>query len=208
MLTWTASTGDDYLGWARIETRVTYPPYVLALVLAVACIVVMHVPRARWMLVIALVSSLSVGFWYDAVWGDSRPRFEVLFLDVGQGDAAILRFPNGRFMVVDAGPVDERIDAGARVVLPNLQWMGASRLEAALITHPHADHLGGLPSLIRGFPIGRVITNGAAYESSLVSATDAVLDSAGIAVQPVSVGDTIHIDDDVRMYVLAPSAAT
>ena len=73
---------------------------------------------------------------------------EAVFLDVGQGDAILVRSPRGRWILVDAGPRTDRRDAGARVVTPYLRGRGAGRLHALILTHPDLDHIGGAPSVL------------------------------------------------------------
>lgn len=75
------------------------------------------------------------------------------FLDVGQGDAAVILSPGGRAVVVDVGPRTERFDAGRRVVVPFLQRHGVRRVEALVISHGHADHVGGAPALLQRLPV-------------------------------------------------------
>jgi competence protein ComEC len=83
------------------------------------------------------------------------------FLDVGQGDGAVLRTPHGHWMVVDAGPADERTDAGRRVVVPFLERHGVRSLTLVVVSHSHADHEGGVPSVLRRLPAGLVLEPGA-----------------------------------------------
>ncbi len=80
-----------------------------------------------------------------------RPGIEVVFLSVGQGDCTVVRLPDGSAVVVDAGgdPAG-RYDPGARDVLPFLRDMGVVRLAAAFVSHPHPDHLQGLPAVVAG----------------------------------------------------------
>jgi competence protein ComEC len=87
---------------------------------------------------------------------------ELDFIDVGQGDAVALRTPAGRWVLVDAGPRDERYDAGLRRVLPFLRARGAERIEALVITHPHADHIGGAMAVMEALPVARLIDPGLA----------------------------------------------
>jgi competence protein ComEC len=80
-------------------------------------------------------------------------RLHVTFVDVGQGDAAIVRFPNGATMTVDAGGLSgsSSFDIGDRVVAPVLRHAGIRRLDTAVFTHGDADHIGGGAAVIREF---------------------------------------------------------
>lgn len=70
-------------------------------------------------------------------------------LDVGQGQAVALRLPGGRWAVVDGGGFSHTpFDVGERVVVPALEALGARRLWLAVSTHPHPDHLEGLPAVV------------------------------------------------------------
>ena len=86
-----------------------------------------------------MLLGLNVSVWTYAL----RPRdLDIYFLDVGQGDAAFLRFPNGETMVVDGGERSERFDYGARVLVPFLRHMGLGRVDVVVASHPHNDHIG------------------------------------------------------------------
>jgi competence protein ComEC len=77
-------------------------------------------------------------------------RLEIVVLDVGQGDAIVVRFPHGSTMLVDAGGfARSSFDVGARLVAPALRAMGILRLDVLAITHAHRDHLGGAPAIVR-----------------------------------------------------------
>src|SRR5256712_4513461 len=82
----------------------------------------------------------------DGVSLDACRCLTVHFLDVGQGDAAALRTPAGRWVVVDGGPRTPESDAGRRVVIPVLRPRGASRPAPVVPTHGAADRLGRVPA--------------------------------------------------------------
>ncbi len=82
---------------------------------------------------------------------------EIHAIDVGQGDAIAIRTPRGRWILVDAGPRTDRFDAGRRRVAPYLLRHGTRRVEALVVTHPDADHIGGVPAVFDVLDVGMVI---------------------------------------------------
>jgi competence protein ComEC len=106
-------------------------------------------PLAGALVVAAALGSL---VWPASARGDGRLRLTVL--DVGQGDALVLRSPRGRVRMVDAGGTyDGGFDVGEAVVAPYLWSLGASALDGIVVTHAHPDHAGGVPALLRGFTV-------------------------------------------------------
>lgn len=81
--------------------------------------------------------------------------WQVVWLDVGQGDAVAIHFPDGVTWLVDAGPAYPFGDAGRSVVLPYLRRRGVSRLDWLITTHADMDHVGGASSVIRGLDVSR-----------------------------------------------------
>ncbi len=111
--------------------------------------------RAGWAGTALLWAGLLHGLGSGSADGDRELALH--FLDVGQGDGAVLRTPGGRWVLIDAGPSGERSDAGRRVVAPFLTRKGARGLAVVVLSHAHADHLGGIPSVLKRFPAGVVI---------------------------------------------------
>jgi competence protein ComEC len=84
-------------------------------------------------------------------------RLHVVMLDVGQGEAILVRTPDGRALLVDTGGGGPgRSDRGERVILPALRRRGIHHLAALVLTHGDPDHAGGLASLLEGVAIDEV----------------------------------------------------
>ena len=90
-----------------------------------------------------------------------RGGLEVLFLSVGQGDAALLRLPDGSAVLVDAGgAAGGGRDPGERDVVPLLRDLGVRRLAAVFVSHPHPDHVLGLTAVLDAIPVEAGFGNG------------------------------------------------
>lgn len=82
----------------------------------------------------------------------------VHFIDVGQGDAALLITPHGRTVMIDTGGSrDSAFDVGLRVDLPYLRHYGVRQIDYLLLTHAHDDHAGGAAAILRQIPVEHVI---------------------------------------------------
>jgi competence protein ComEC len=135
-------------------------------------------------------------------------RLRVVFLDVGQGDATLVRFPNGGTLLVDAGGLSSpsSFDVGDRVVAPVLRDAGVRRVQSLALTHGDADHVGGAPSILREFKPYDV------WEGIPVPRLGALADlrettsRGGIRWVNVQRGDTMAIDG-VQVIVRHPAVA-
>ncbi len=99
--------------------------------------------------------------------GVSREELTITVLDIGQGSAAVLDLPGGERILIDAGLRSPYRDMGARVIAPFLSKTGSTRLDMAFISHPDADHLGGVVSLMESGSVKRLIDPGLPHESGL-----------------------------------------
>ena len=136
-----------------------------------------------------------------------RGTVAIEMLDVGQGDAILLRSPGRRWVLVDAGPRSEQWDAGLRRVIPALRRRGIRRLEALVLTHPHLDHVGGAAAVLRGVQVGLVLDPGLAQGSG---AFIEALEAAAERNTPWSVteGGTVLRLDGMVLEVLRPEGPT
>jgi competence protein ComEC len=147
----------------------------------------------------ALLASLA-SLCVCGVAGDGRLWLSVL--DVGHGDALVLRSPSGRLLLLDGGPATRSFDVGEAVVGPFLWSLGARRAGGVLISHADGDHVGGVPFLVRNFAVRDVFEGvaplrDARYERlahALVPSTRRVSLRAGAAWEW----------DGVEVQVLAP----
>jgi competence protein ComEC len=132
-------------------------------VLALASAGVTHLARFRnrWRSTIGLTAVAFVMSCGGTLRSLSEARsLDVVFVDVGQGDAAIIRTPGGAFLVVDVGPPGRGSSPAKRSLVPLLRSMGARRISALVVSHPHADHDGGLEDLVAQFDTPLVVNNG------------------------------------------------
>lgn len=144
--------------------------------------------------VIASGAAVALLIAWPALARGERGLLELHFLDVGQGDAIALRTPGDRWVLVDAGPRGRTYDAGARRVLPFLHAHRVKRLEALILTHPDADHIGGAPAVLRGIPVAAIIDPGLPVGKELYAEVLAAVQERGIDWRSARVGHVLRLD--------------
>ena len=140
--------------------------------------------------------------------GAPRGLLRATFLDVGQGDAAILDLPDGEALVVDGGGlVGSPIDVGTRVLAPELRARRRSAVLAAVLTHPHPDHFGGLATGLGAVALGSLWDTGQGEQEQVAGAYAALLASARARAVPILRPDALcgsRVLGGARIEVLAP----
>ena len=124
---------------------------------------------------------------------------EVHFIDVGQGDAILIKSPQGGFMLIDAGESSEygRLSA-------YLDAQKVTALEYAVFTHPHSDHIGGGAKIVENYPVGLLIMPDAVHTSKAYeNLIDAAL-AAGIEASLPRFGDKYNFGG-AAIQILAPN---
>ncbi|MEA2761868.1 MAG: competence protein ComEC, partial [Gemmatimonadaceae bacterium] len=200
----------DWIAWsaasvpgAAITVTTTAVTAVLgacaALSLVIAC-----VSRYPSRPVIAAVGSLALMVFVPAIPLGSTSGVELHVLDVGQGDAILLRTDAGRWILFDAGPAWNGSDAGRRIIIPYVLRRGGL-LDSFVLSHPHNDHVGGAASVLaamrpRSYWDAAFAGGAEAYIGSLAIARE-----RGIEWHRVHPGDSLQIDG-VKVLFLAPDS--
>jgi competence protein ComEC len=139
---------------------------------------------------------------YSLLFADKHDKVTVTFLDVGQGDAAVIQTPNGETILVDAGPITQTYNAGEKIVVPFLRRKGIATIDAAITSHPHADHLGGMPYVIKHLKVKSTIDANQRLHSQLYDEYDALEKDIP---QITARAGMIQSFGAVRLYYLHPT---
>jgi len=132
---------------------------------------------------------------------------KVWFLDVGQGDGAVLITPQKKVVLIDAGPGEtslDNFDAGEEVVIPFLHSLGVKKIDYVVASHAHLDHIGGLISVFREFKIGVVYDSGFNYPSYTYERFLKVIKAKKIKYKIIKRGDKLKWDKYLKIDVLSP----
>lgn len=129
---------------------------------------------------------------------------EVSFVDVGQGDCAVVITPHGKCLIFDTGGVRENMfDIGGRVVVPYLKHENIREVDKIFLTHVHEDHSGGVGSVIKKLPVGEIITAG--ESRSEYSAVFGIAEEYLPPLRAGHAGETFNVDGVQVEILFAPS---
>jgi competence protein ComEC len=164
--------------------------------------------RRRVELMIALAVGTLLGEVATIHSGSPRGALRATFLDVGQGDAALVDLPDGEAILIDGGGlVGSPVDTGVRVIAPVLRDRRRARLAAVVLSHPHPDHFTGLVSGLAGIDVGALWDTGQGEREGTRGGYAALLANMRQANVPILRPETLcgaHEIGGARVEVLAP----
>lgn len=161
----------------------------------------------------ALRLTACMGVLLVLLWWAWSPRmfldgdhFRVTFLDVGQGDSAVVELPDGQVVLIDGGTTYERFDMGRAVVAPFLWNRGIHAIDQVIGTHPQLDHVGGLAWVVRHFTVKRYWGSGDTRGELFYRRLQQSLADRGLQEQVAREGQEIVSSGPCRLVVLNPPA--
>lgn len=163
LLEWTLWWVQFFAGWPLAFMPMSRPGVLEMAFFFLTCLVLFNwkmVPRPFVLVSFSALATVIL-FFLPQIHDFLGSSFKITFLDVGHGNAALIEFPGGKKMLVDGGgSPDPEFDLGERVVGPFLWGEKIRRLETVVLTHPHPDHLNGLPFILSKFKVGELWENG------------------------------------------------
>ena len=152
-----------------------------------------RLPRAAVMAGGALIPLF---VWVTALSAGPPSHLVIHFFSVGEGDAALVTTPTGASILIDGGPDPEQ-------VATKLSALGVKRLDVAIASHPHADHIVGFPAVFARFPVGLLLEPGCPDPSPIYANLLLAAREEGIPVRHPRTGDVLTVGD-VHLDVLSP----
>jgi len=201
-LQWTTAEVSSWV-WTWINMEVTTGFIFIIWFFMIAWVASWPIPKFRWKWAIALLCSLVL---YQSIqltkkWIE-RP-LRVIYFDVGQGDAALLSTPDEHHILIDTGVWRSGYSSGEATILPHLKAENIQKLDAVYLSHPHADHIGGIEAVMENVPVATIYNSGSSYTSDLYYRYIKKADSLNIPLQSVQAGD-IHQYGHLMIQIYGP----
>ncbi|PKM75998.1 MAG: DNA internalization-related competence protein ComEC/Rec2 [Firmicutes bacterium HGW-Firmicutes-15] len=133
----------------------------------------------------------------------NRGSLEIVFIDVGQGDAILMKSPQGKFLLVDGGG-SQLYDVGAKKVLPYLHYRGIRQLEMLINTHPDIDHLQGLESVAIETEVEYLGLPESIKDRKEYRNLKSIANSHRTTIVPLRIGQFIKLEEGLEIKVLHP----
>ncbi|MGD8725648.1 MAG: ComEC/Rec2 family competence protein, partial [Desulfobacterales bacterium] len=155
---------------------------------------------------VMLVLLADAGYWVSQRYWNSDLR--VTYLDVGQGNAALLELPGGATALIDGGGFADNnsFDVGARIVAPFLLRKKILSVDTLILSHPNSDHLNGLIYIAEHFNVKSIWTNGEARKTLGYQAFRDIIDRKGHFQPDFQQLDRRQEMNGVEFIVLYPPA--
>ena len=162
------------------------------------------IPKLRWkfLILLLLVGCLHQG--NRVIHKLSPATLHLTFFDVGQGDAALVTTPTNKHFLIDVGRWQPDYNSAKYIIIPHLKEQGINKLDAVFLSHPHADHIGGILEIIDSIPIDTIYNSGTDYDSQLFKTYYKKSSEHNIPIKPLMAGDKVSIDPTIQMFVYGP----
>ena len=133
-----------------------------------------------------------------SLWQLGDGMLHISYLNIGQGDAALVRTPGRQYVLIDGGPGDAVLGE-----LAGVMPFFARRIDVVMLSHPHADHLDGLIEVLERYDVGVVMMTGVSYGYKGYERFLEVIEERDVEVIFVN-GEVDYLLDDVVLDIVYP----
>ncbi|WP_031516595.1 ComEC/Rec2 family competence protein [Desulfofalx alkaliphila] len=130
---------------------------------------------------------------------DTEELLTVHFIDVGQGDSIFIQLPSGQQMLIDAGN-----NGDGEMIVDYIKKLGVNKIDYLVGTHPHADHIGGMDTVINSLDIGKIYMPRVTHTTQTFQDLLEAVQSKGLKVKTARAGMEIISSEELQAVVLAP----
>jgi competence protein ComEC len=192
------------------------PPPIWAIVAYDASLVLLGIACARERYVraalVGVACAAALCLWPPRA---AHHALTITAIDVGQADSLLIQTPNDHTFLVDGGgrlengsaqSGDSQAEAiGERIVVPFLIRRGIHHLDALILSHPHGDHVGGFPPVLRTLGAGGFADSGQPYPGHAYADALAIARDTQVPMLEPRAGTVWHTDDGVTLRFYGPS---
>lgn len=120
-------------------------------------------------------------------------------IDVGQGESILISTPNNKTILIDAGEASQ-----GKKVKSYLLKHGIDKIDLLIGTHPHTDHIGGLPEIINNFEVKKIIMPKKLHTSATFEKLLTAIESKKLTINSPKPNSIIEFDRDIKLHFLGP----
>ncbi len=147
----------------------------------------------------------ALGFFILLVFVYQKIKFDdgklhLVVCDVGQGDGIFIRTPGGSDILVDGGPDDSILKC-----LSNHMPFWDRKIELMLLSHPHADHMAGMVSILNSYQVSAFATEKLSNTTVIDKKLAKILETKNLKTQYIYAGDSFQVQDGLSFKILGPS---
>lgn len=153
--------------------------------------------RKAWLIFFLFVLLLGCSASLEV--GSGEGELKLHFLDVGQGDATLIQFPSGKWMLIDGGERHQ----GEKVVTM-LQEAGVKEIDILVATHPDSDHIGGLPQVIQSIPVKSVYAPKVGHTTKTYQDFLLAVQEQGLKIKTAKGGIELEVGEGAKAYFVGP----
>ncbi len=129
----------------------------------------------------------------------SKGDLRVHFLDVGQADSALIQLPNGQVALIDGGNRDD-----SDFLVNYIKDLNIKKIDYIIATHPHEDHIGGLPEIVKTFDIGKIYMPNKTANTRIFESLLEEIKKKDLKITQAKKGTIILDEGDLKISTLAP----